>query len=178
MESTDVPAPAGVEPPARAAESEDVVVVSKGYHVGNMAEVVVRGVKTKLQTRGWHLVLLSEGKVAEQHSYDLYGCKDDSLGNELVAKIQHLRHDQLAILTVKDDGSRNCPRSLFEAFQSLGSAAQECCFEAFSKKRRMSFALVGRKGAPRGSALEKMSERGEVVLRTSFLRKWHAPEIA
>ena len=132
----------------------NIEVESAGLDHGNSAWITVNneepGMKT--YTRGLNVGVFDEstGKLIQSQSFDLFGNSHNADG--FADLIEQLPEKQIVALAIQDDASINLSERAKQACESIGSALIR------DLKFRSSWAIVGRKGASRGSVPEQLSD--------------------
>lgn len=105
--------------------------------------------------RGWSIARVNaSGQVVARGFFDVYQ-GGSAEADRMAAFLEAIPSGDAVILAVADEGSKNLNERAIRAIETLGS----------SKIRglgyRDSFALVGQKGAPAGSAIEELKKIGD-----------------
>ncbi len=137
-------------------------VQSGGYLDGNSARLFRSGKEAGYGYRGHNLWRIDprDGRLVEGRNFDTYSAKAQA--DSMAAWIQRLPAGTLVAAAIRDEGSVSMNEAAHLALESLGSALTR------SVGTRDSWALLGRKGAAPGSALEvlKKSQSGPAVIDT------------
>jgi len=147
----------------------DLRVTSSGFVDGGFGAVEFNGINILPNTFGrGHTVALLDSitlSVQQIRVFDTFGVP--ALSDSLAAFINSLSSGQLVVQLIIDEGANNLSAAARSAIRSLGSALID------SVRYRDSWAIVGKKGAQRGSVLEgwKRTYTGRVIIDTSFVRK-------
>jgi hypothetical protein len=158
------PPPAAPRPVARAIgrtgalSPVDLAVLSQGKATGDHAELWVDGRRVGSEQRGLNLVALDPktGSVLETAAYDL--CFWQHGGAVLHRQVLSLSPGTIVLLAVRDDSSREFSPPARLAFEALGLGTD------LRGRFRASFAAIGVRGAPVGSALERLVGAGDATL--------------
>lgn len=137
-----------------------IAVESAGYDHGNSSWITVNdeepGMKT--YTRGLNVGVFDEstGALLESQSFDLFA--DAARADDFAKLIAQLPEEQIVAIAVQDDASINLSEAVKQACESVGSTLVR------ELKLRSSWAIVGRKGASRGSVPEQLSDEKLVLV--------------
>jgi len=138
----------------------NVQVKSAGFNDGNYAQFLIDGEYVFLGKRGMNLLVLdpNTGTVLDRASFDTYASSE--MADSLAAYISRLADSTIVLAAVRDEASVNMTASAFAALESLGSSLIR------RLGARDSWALLGRKGAAKGSVPEilKISGQGAAEL--------------
>lgn len=134
------------------ASPRGLLVRSAGVEVGDEAAVLMEGQHLTPNTRGYNLAVLdATGDVLAATAFDLVADTDGRIGAQLVRFIDDLPTGAVVALAVRDDGSIGLTPTVAAALGRLGAARPPV------GKLRHSYALIGVKGAPPGTAMERLS---------------------
>lgn len=130
-------------------------VESAGFSDGNNARILVNSVPVLENHRGHNLVIISSatGQVTQSIAFDTFESSDDA--NAMAEFIGAVPPGWYVLGAIQDEGSMNMTEAAYQALESIGS--RYCREVAF----RDSWAIVGRKGAPIGSVVEKRIPSGQ-----------------
>ncbi|MBN1465600.1 hypothetical protein JXA02_07570, partial [candidate division KSB1 bacterium] len=121
--------------------------------------------------RGFNMVVLHQntGAIEKSGHFDTYA--DVNASAELVRFVEAIPDGRYVLAAVSDEGRSNLTEAAFQALETLGSA------KIRNLGYRDMWAIIGRKGAPRGSVVEgweSAQANGAVVLKdTLSLRYSH-----
>ncbi len=135
-----------------------VEVFSAGFNDGNFARVSVNGQAIVQEGyRGHNLAVLNEisGQVMDIRHFDTYSSSSEA--DNMAHYIQNLPTGRIVLAAIRDEGSAKMTENAYLALESLGSQL------ARSVQNRDSWAMIGKKGAAPGSAIEKISPAGSGV---------------
>jgi len=151
----------GVFPPV------DIVVRSAGKYVGDYAHIWVAGMDVidygpHIDNRGFNIAVIdpSTGKVARKAFFNTTATETQSI--EMARFIASIPNDHIVAVAGRDDVSRKLTPEGVAALRSLGSTLD------LRRHYRLSYALIGIKGARPGQAAERVA--GEPVQLTAFPR--------
>ncbi|HPG41013.1 MAG TPA: C25 family cysteine peptidase [bacterium] len=132
----------------------DIHVLSAGYSDGNYASFLVNGSTVYDGGRGISLLVLDSatGAILQSRTFDTWESATDA--DSLVAFINRQELGATVLAAIKDEGSNQLREPQYAALESLGSA------HIRTLGGRDSWALIGRKGASPGSAIEAHSTSG------------------
>jgi len=142
-------------------------IKSAGRDSGNFAEIkinnnpIVMKSNTKYDNRGFHCVIMNEEGNEVEYVY-VYDTSDiNSKDSELLANtIDELPSNRIVLLAVKDDASRGLTEHAKKAIEDLGAS------HIRSLLPNGSYALIGRKGATKGSVHEEIENFGATTSMT------------
>ncbi len=147
-----------------------IKVASGGWIAGNRCEISVNASDNLVVEikRGINLVAIEpDGKIIYRGNFDTWIDKKEGL--KFAEFVNSLTDGIVVALCVADEASKNLTERGQEALYKLGG--QLPLIKAF----RYSYALIGIKGAEKGTALEAMSLFKQVVLK-NYLPQKFAPE--
>ncbi|MFQ5709315.1 MAG: interleukin-like EMT inducer domain-containing protein, partial [bacterium] len=139
---------------------------SAGFIDGDRALLSVNDDVVGAFFRGHNVAIFdgSTGQFLSFHVFDTNYKQDDA--EAMAALIGGLAPGQLVMATIRDEGSASMTENAYQALESIGSSLTR------QVKFRDSWAIIGRKGAPKGSVPEAMSKAGEgaVVIADTLFR--------
>lgn len=127
---------------------------SAGFLDGNSSVLSVNKKIFGKNSRGYNIAVFndSDGSLIANDSFDLYAFPERV--NAMTAFLNGLDPDVVVLAAIRDEGSRSMNEGAYQAFEDIGSALiRQVGF-------RDSWAIIGRKGAPRGSVPEALSKAG------------------
>lgn len=132
----------------------DINVLSAGYSDGNYASFRINGATVYDGGRGISLLVLDSatGVILQSRTFDTWESAADA--DSLVTFINRQELGAIVLAAIKDEGSNQLREPQYAALESLGSA------HIRTLGGRDSWALIGRKGAAPGSAIEAHSTSG------------------
>jgi hypothetical protein len=137
---------------------QDITVESAGLDDGNAAAIWVAGVDRSPNQRGLNGVALDakSGAILSTRAFDFFSQTD--AGSQLVGWVSQLPPGAIVALAARDESSKLFDARATRALRAVGAAGD------LHKRWRHGYALIGVKGAPVGSAVERMSlgERARV----------------
>ncbi|NOZ05628.1 MAG: hypothetical protein GXP41_04655, partial [Chloroflexi bacterium] len=130
-----------------------ILVESAGEEVGNLAHIFVNGQDVAMGGRGFNLAVIAPqtGVVTARATFDTH--LDSSAAHRLANFVAAVPHGYIVAVAVADEGSRLLSEEAVNALHTLGLAQDLTGTTHF----RWSYAALGVKGAPTGSALESAS---------------------
>ena len=115
----------------------------------------LRGADGSYRSRGWSIVHTdASGRVVSKGYFDPY-LLGHAEAERMAAFLEAIPQGDLAVMAVADEGSKNLSARALAVVESFGSSLVR------GLGYRDSFALIGRKGAPAGSAIEELKKLGE-----------------
>lgn len=127
-------------------------VESAGFDDGEFLSMYVDGSFFEFTQRGHGLLVLSpESGAVQMRSFDTFASAQAS--DEMAEFIDSLATGTVVLAGILDEGSAQMTEAAFQALESLGST------QTRQVGNRDSWALIGWKGAPSGSAAEVLSNR-------------------
>ena len=169
----------------------DIVSVSGGEYHGPIGDVFVDGVQVSCQTSGYNAVLLEPKSGALIDSINLATAADHDAEAKLKALVDSLKPSTIVAAAVFGDGAYSADETITQCLEALGgqnSLVQDSSWDEeisrtagvqpqqkgketrgmlFPGRFRRSYALIGAKGAEKGSALEATGFMKSVVAVTS-----------
>ncbi len=144
----------GVYPPV------DIAVRSAGFFIGNYAQIRVDGREVSPNKRSVNIAVIhpETGRVVETAAFDTTGTEIES--SKFARFVERIPAGYIVAVAGQDDVSRKLTPSAVAAFKSLGSALD------LRRHYRLSYALIGVKGARPGQALERVG--GEPIQLAVF----------
>ncbi len=143
--------------------SLEILAASAGANDGNFAGIYINGENVITPSRGHNIALLDPrtGMVLEKRKFDLYG-NAEAVG-DLIRYLDSIQSGYYVVVVLKDEGSF-VSSDLVRAYESLGSVFCR------NVKFRDSWALIGIKASPPGSAREilRRSGEGEAAVRDTL----------
>ncbi|MBD3383430.1 hypothetical protein GF407_00765 [candidate division KSB1 bacterium] len=142
----------------------EMYVESAGFTDGNYARLFVGEQSLMEASRGHNVAVIDPGNgmVLSTRTFDTY--QDSLNANEMAAMIEALPDSFIVLLAIRDDGSRMMTERAYRALETLGS------IHCRQVGMRDSWALIGRKNVPSGSAAElwRQSGSGTAVVRDTL----------
>ena len=139
----------------------EVSVESAGHNFGNYAIVKINGVLVSIPysayNRGLNVVILDQasGAVLDREIFDTsVESTINSPSDRFVSLVRSQQDGAIIVIAIKDEGVDHLSESAKQACESIGSALIRQVGNGGS------WAIVGRKGAPRGSVPEAASNSG------------------
>jgi hypothetical protein len=135
-----------------AASPVEITVNSAGHNAGDFAYITVEGTDASTHRRGYNLAVIdpTTGNVVSAAGFDTFANEFES--QDMVDFITAIPQGQIVAVAVKGDGAANLTAEAVEALGSLGGGID------LRDTQDLSHALIGVKGAPRGTALEASGE--------------------
>ncbi len=121
---------------------------SAAYSDGNFARILIGNEPAIQPHRGHNMVVVDPitFTIESSRTYDTYA--DSSAANNMAAMIERLAAGKLVLAAIMDEGTVSMTERAYRALESIGSA------QCRSISPRSSWAIIGRKGAPKGSVPE------------------------
>ncbi|GJQ22064.1 MAG: hypothetical protein HBSIN02_24190 [Bacteroidia bacterium] len=140
----------------------DLEVRSTGFNYGSDVWVYVGGVDVSLgfRNRGYNIAIINQysGAVEAFAAFDIGAFEGGAPDTTALAQfLENVPEGRWVIAGISDEGAVNKTERINKAFESIGSAAIR------SVTFRASWAIIGRKGAPRGSVLEEIQSSGTPI---------------
>ncbi len=142
--------------------------ISSGFLDGTFGVVELNGfnVLNNSFSRGHSIVVIDTANysVLSKRTFDLYNQAANA--DSIVAFINQIQNGMFVVVVVIDEGSNNFSSSARNAYSLIGAK------EASKLGWRDSWAVIGKKGAPAGTALEmyKSSTTGKAIVETTFTK--------
>ncbi|HEX9972466.1 MAG TPA: C25 family cysteine peptidase, partial [bacterium] len=132
-------------------------VESAGYEDGNYARILINAQAVLEPHRGHNIVVIdpTNGEVLFVKKFDTLDSQDEA--NAMANFINSVAEGSYVLCAIMDEGSYNMTETAYQALESIGSKL--CRNVGF----RDSWAIIGRKGAPIGSAVERYSPHGQGI---------------
>jgi hypothetical protein len=146
-----------------------VKATSAGFNDGQYSSVEINGLNILTSTfnRGHTVVVLDSAgfRPKSQRSFDTFG--SGALAESLRVYLESIPVGEFVVEVIADEGSQNLSNTVRDGIKALGSLLID------SVQFRDSWAIIGRKGAPAGSALEvwKKAYSGKAVVETTFVEQ-------
>ncbi len=133
----------------------NIKVQSAAIGDGNYSRFLIENELIYEGTRGIGMVVINQhtGNVEMKRTFDTWGSTADA--DSLVAVVNRIADGRIVLCAIKDEGSNHLSEEQFNALETLGSSQIQNLTE------RASWALIGRKGAEPGTAIEVLSASGE-----------------
>ncbi len=142
-------------------------VISAGFNDGSFAQIQINSQATVAGGyRGHNLSIVDEisGQVIDTRYFDTYLSTAEA--DSMARYVQNLPAGRIVLAAIRDEGSVNMTENAYLALESLGSQ------RARNVRMRDSWAMIGKKGAMIGSAIEAWSPAGSgaaIVQDTSIV---------
>lgn len=133
-------------------------VTSAGFNDGNLARILINSKPVVAGgLRGHNLAVIDEssGELLETAHFDTYESSAEADG--MARYIRALPIGRLVLAAIKDDGSAKMTEAAHQALESLGSRLTR------NVQMRDSWAMIGKKGAAIGTAIEQLTPAGAGV---------------
>lgn len=116
------------------------------------AYITVGGIDASLHRRGYNLAVIDpqSGEVIDKAGFDTE--ENESESQALADFVARIPEDYIVVAALKEGGARSLTKEAVEALASLGSEVD------LRGREHFSHAIIGVKGAPPGTALEKSGE--------------------
>ncbi len=155
--------------------SARIRVTSQGLEAGNSAGILLGAVDLAPNARGYNVSIIdpATGRNLASSAFDLIGeaAKKEDQALLMARFIQAVPPGMIICVAVKDDGSMGFRDELLTAFHSIGAQLGD------RPGLRNSYAVIGVKGADRGTALEGMSDHSAVTLEVGSLLQIRKVEV-
>jgi Interleukin-like EMT inducer len=127
----------------------DLHIASGGARQGNTVSVLVDGIEFARQKRGYNVVAIApqDGRVLWTDHFDTHASVDEA--QRLAEVVGQLPQGTIVVAAVQDEASAALTDEAVAALQSLGGE------QDIRRRYRISHLLIGSKGAPRGTAIER-----------------------
>ena len=132
----------------------------------------MNGVERSLNRRGFNIVALSgkDGKLLKSDVFDTYRTADES--KRMAQFIKAIPQNSVILVAITDEATHKLTQEGKQALFSIGATVDvRSNRDGLSKKYRMSFAMVSRKGKKKPSWFsEKYAYRnkGSVTIKSTF----------
>ncbi len=158
------------------ATSARIRVTSQGLEAGNSASILLGSVDLAPNARGWNVSVIDPktGRSVASAAFDFIDKKANAKEDQalLMARfIEVVPPGMIVCVAVKDDGSMGFRKEISAALYSIGAQLYG------QPGLRASFAVIGVKGALRGTALEGMSDNSAVTLEVGSLLQLRKVEV-
>ena len=133
-------------------------IASAGFNDGNFARIEVNSKMVITEGyRGHNIAVIDEvsGQVLDTKHFDTYNSSADA--NNMASYIQNLPNRRIVLAAIRDEGSVGMTENAHKALESLGSSLTR------NVGARDSWALIGKKGASIGTAIEALTPSGSGI---------------
>ena len=150
-------------------------VTSQGLEAGNSASILLGAVDLAPNARGYNVSIIdpATGHNLSSAAFDFIGkaSKHEDQALLMARLIQAVPRGMIVCAAVKDDGSMGFRNEVTSALLSIGAQLSD------RPGLRASYAIIGVKGANRGTALEGMSDHSAVTLEVGSLLQIRKVEV-
>ena len=128
----------------------NIVVVSAGNEVGDLGLIYVNGNQVSPNGRGYNVVVVDEssGTVLDAAAFDTH--MDPAASQAMAEYLQQIPEGRVVAIAAADDASRLLGPEVVEAAQTIGATGD------LRSKFRWGHAIIGKRGAAPGTAMEAM----------------------
>ncbi len=144
-----------------------IIAKSAGYLIGNYWEISVDGTVITtpgVTSRGMNVIVVNEknGSVIHRENFDSFSssARAEAFTNLLTS----LPNGRIVAIAIRDEGTKRLTEPAFRACESIGSHLIR------SIRHRESWAIIGRKGAPKGTVAEVASNTAAVEVDSWFVK--------
>ncbi len=141
-----------------------IVVRSAGEEQGAFGHIYVNGVDASPNARGYNIVVIEPrtGKIVARENFDTFLSGRESA--RLAEFVNQIAEGDIVAVAASDEASQHLTEQAVNALSAIGAR------QDLRGKFRWSHAIIGVKGAPRGSASELASETrvSQVMLNAPF----------